>query len=128
MCKFSIFLRQICKVGFRKCPPNDIQIKKLLELPFEILGNAISLSKMFYTISQTNSILNSPDVFWKQKNLPGSYKKEKIWKLSCFKYFMKCLVDIFFIQHVDFMYELMCKHFLAKIFIYLGFDAILKKC
>ena len=51
-------------------------------------------------------------MFFENENIQWVLRKRK--NSDNFEYFMVCLVEIFYIQLVDYMYELMCKPFIGQ--------------
>ena len=64
---------------------------------------------MILQILQTKSILNPHEVLWKQKQNSWFKENWKFRQFNQFECFMKCLMEIIYIQFVDNMYELMWK-------------------
>ena len=60
-------------------------------------------------------IIISPLRFDFKVNVQEAFsKKLNFLEFSCFGYFFVLLVELFYIPRIDYMYDLMCKVFLAK--------------
>ena len=54
--------------------------------------------------------------FFEEEKIVDFYKTDKFRQLGPFEYSMKYLVEIFYIQLVDYMYDLMGKYFFGQHF------------